>query len=138
MDRPLVLVRAVRRSIRICMALRRNAEIVAIGAVTTVPRPDPDRTVPGIAVLAVSMLGVLHQIPLHARFGFLREGATKRSIEALHRAYGVAGERLIVHIVEATVRRRMQAAELHGVLDTRARVTERWFQGQCGGDTHDR
>ena len=59
------------------------------------------------------MLGVLHQIPLHARFGFLREGAT-RSIEALHRAGGVAGERLIVHIVEATVRRRMQAAELHG------------------------
>ena len=62
------------------------------------------------------MLGVLHQIPLHARFGFLREGATKRSIEALHRADGVAGERLIVHIV-ATVRRRMQAAELHGVLE---------------------
>ena len=121
MGRPLVLVRAVRRSIRICMALRRNAEIVAIGAVATgfLGRIQTELC-QGIAVLAVSMLGVLHQIPLHARFGFLREGATKRSIEALHRAYGVAGERLIVHIVEATVRRRMQAAELDGVSSTRA------------------
>ena len=119
MGRPLVLVRAVRRSINayVC-ALRRNAEIVAIGAVATgfLGRIQTELC-QGIAVLAMSMLGVLHQIPLHARFGFLREGATKRSIEALHRADGVAGERLIVHIVEATVRRRMQAAELHGVLE---------------------
>ena len=79
MGRPLVLVRAVRRSIRICMALRRNAEIVAIGAVATgfLGRIQTELC-QGIAVLAVSMLGVLHQIPPHARFGFLREGATKR------------------------------------------------------------
>ena len=74
-------------------------------------------------MLAMSMLGVLRQIPPHARFGFLREGATKRRIEALHCADGVAGERLIVHIVEATVRRRMQAAELHGVLEYLGPVT---------------
>ena len=53
------------------------------------------------------MLGVLRQISLHARFGFLGEGATKKGIDALHRADGVVGELLIVHIAEAAVRRRM-------------------------------
>src|SRR5262245_56739470 len=76
-----------------------------------------------ITVLAVSMLGVLRQILLHARFGFLGEGATKKGIDALHRADRVASERLIVHIAEAAVRRRMQAAELDGVIEYLGPVT---------------
>ena len=106
------------------VALRRNAEIVAIGTVAPcfLCRIQTELC-QSIAVCAVAMLGVLRQIPPHARFGFLREGATKRGIDALHRADGIAGERLIVHITEATVRRRMPVAELDGVLEYLGPVT---------------
>src|SRR5215204_2917132 len=53
------------------VALRRDAKIVAIGTVATrfLCRIQTELG-QSIAVFAVSMLGVLGQIPLHARFGF--------------------------------------------------------------------
>src|SRR5262245_34800804 len=88
------------------VVLRWNAEIGAIGAVAVGflggIQPELGQ---GIAVHTIAMLGMLRQVPPHARGGILREGTAKRAIDALHRADGIAGERLIVHIAEAAVRR---------------------------------
>src|SRR5215831_2589394 len=74
-------------------------------------------------VRTVVMLGMLRQIPPHTHCGVFRKGAAKRGIDALHRANGVADERLIVHIAEEALRRRMPAAKVDGMLKYLGPVT---------------